>query len=203
MQQAAISLISEAEYLEQERLSETKHEYYQGEMFAMAGASRRHNLIVANIIGELRYQLKGKPCRTYPSDMRLKIETSGLYTYPDVMVVCGEEKFSDEKENALLNPDVIVEVLSDSTEGYDRGTKFRNYRQIESLKEYVLVSQNDRKIEKYSRTDDNRWILTETHEAEPEIILESICCNLNISEVYDKTEDSPGIVASDAWNVIK
>lgn len=190
MQQAATSLISEEEYLEGESLSETKHEYYQGEVFAMAGASRRHNLIVANIVGELRTQLKGKPCRTYPSDMRLKIELTGLYTYRDVMVVCGEEQFADENQRTLLNPDVIVEVLPDSTEAYDRGAKFQNYRRSPSLREYILVSQNARKIEKYTRGEDNRWTLTETDDQHPDMVLESIGCRLELAEVYDKTDDS-------------
>ena len=190
MRQKAVSLISEADYLEGERTSETKHEYHQGEVFAMAGASRRHNLIVMNVIGELRSQLKGRPCRPYPSDMRLRIEATGLYTYPDVMVVCGEERFGDEKQDTLLNPDVIVEVLSDSTESYDRGDKFQNYRRIDSLKEYVIISQNCRKIEKYARTEDGKWVLDETDEDHPAIDLESIGCELALSEVYDKTEES-------------
>ena len=188
MQQAAVTLISEEEYLEGENLSETKHEYYRGEVFAMAGASRRHNLIVTNIIGELRTQLKGKPCRTYPSDMRLRIDLTGLYTYPGIMVVCGEEQFADENQNTLLNPDVIVEVLSDSTEGYDRGVKFQSCRQLPSLREYVLISQNAQKIERYARDDRNRWTLTETDEQHPEMVLESIGCRLELAEVYDKTE---------------
>ncbi len=194
MLQKEISGISEAEYLEYEMASEIKYEYYQGEIFAMAGASREHNLITANIIGELRNQLKKKPCRLYPSDMRLQIETTGLYTYPDVMVVCGEEKFLDEKENTLLrqssvtllNPDIIIEVLSDSTEGYDRGVKFSHYRKLRSLKEYVMISQRIRKIERYFRNEDQQWVLTETDDEHPAIILEAIDCKLDISEVYDK-----------------
>ncbi|QTA84550.1 Uma2 family endonuclease [Desulfonema magnum] len=188
-QEAKVPMISEAEYLDLERASETKNEYYQGEVFAMAGASRRHNIIVSNIIGRLNYQLIKKPCIAYPSDMRLKIEASGLYTYPDVMVVCGEEKFGDEKQETLLNPDVIIEVLSDSTESYDRGKKFENYRKLDSLREYVLISQNCRKIEKYARTEKRQWLLTESDEENPTIILESIGCELKLSEVYDKIED--------------
>jgi len=188
MQQEPIPLISETEYLEGERLSEIKHEYYQGEIFAMAGVSERHNLIVMNVIGELRYQLKGKPCRPYPGDMRLKIEETGLYTYPDVMAVCGERQFGDEKQDTLLNPDVIIEVLSDSTESYDRGNKFQNYRRIASLKEYVMISQKQRKIEKYARSHDGRWILSETDENHPAIFLESIGCELELSEIYDKVD---------------
>ncbi|QTA93322.1 Uma2 family endonuclease [Desulfonema magnum] len=189
MQQQAVSMISEAEYIEQERTAEIKSEYYQGEIFAMAGASRKHNLIVANVIGELRYQLKNKPCRTYPSDMRLKTEATGLYTYPDVMVVCGDEKFTDERQDTLLNPDVIIEVLSDSTESYDRGRKFQNYRKVGSLKEYVMISQHCRKIERFHKNEKQQWVLTESDKENPSVFLESIGCELELSEIYDKTED--------------
>jgi len=186
--QKATSKISESEYLEYEAASDIKHEYYQGEIFAMAGASREHNLITANIIGELRNQLKKRPCRLYASDMRLQIEATGFYTYPDVMVVCGQEKFLDEKETTLLNPDIIIEVLSDSTEGYDRGVKFSHYRKLRSLQEYVIVSQRIRKIERYFRNENQQWVLTETDEDNPAIMLEAIDCRLDISEVYDKIE---------------
>ena len=149
MQQNKTSEITEAEYLAEERKRPFKSEYFRGEVFAMVGASEKHNLIVANLITTLNMQLKGKPCRVYPSDMRLKIEKSKLYTYPDVMVLCGERQFVDEKNDTLLNPEVIIEVLSDSTESYDRGVKFEHYRTAPSLKEYILISQNDRKMKRY------------------------------------------------------
>lgn len=186
MRQEAIGLISEDKYLEQERTSEIKSEYFKGEVFAMAGASREHNMIVANLIAALVLQLKKRQCIVYPSDMRLKVEKSGLYTYPDVMVVCDKEKFLDEKEDTLLNPDVIIEVLSDSTEGYDRGEKFLNYRQIDSLKEYVMVWQKKRKIEKYSKANTLVWTLTETDENKQSILLDSIDCKLELIDIYDK-----------------
>ncbi len=186
MQPQPIPYLSEEEYLELERNSETKNEYFDGEIFAMAGASRKHNLIVANVVGEIRSQLKKKPCRVYPSDMRLKIESTKLYTYPDAMIVCGKEIFDGDKEDMLLNPDVIIEVLSDSTESYDRGRKFSHYRQIASLKEYILISQDIRKIEKYSRTEHRHWTWEDTDEDHPEIILESVGCSLHLDEVYDK-----------------
>ncbi|OQY59447.1 MAG: hypothetical protein B6245_06540 [Desulfobacteraceae bacterium 4572_88] len=126
----------------------------------------------------------------YPSDMRLKIEETWLYTYPDVMVVCGEEKFGNEQQDILLNPDVITEVLSDSTEGYDRGAKFGFYRTLSSLREYVIISQNSQKMEKYSRNEAGQWVLTESDAEHPGILLESIDCELPLSEVYDKVEDS-------------
>ena len=118
--------------------------------------------------------------------MRLKIERTTLYTYPDVMVVCGERKFGDKEKDMLLNPDVIIEVLSDSTENYDRGRNFEHYRRIASLKEYVLISQKFRKIERYLKTEHRRWILDETDDENPEIIMESVGCSLNLDEVYDK-----------------
>lgn len=185
----AVNFVSEEEYLEAERESETKHEYFQGEIFAMAGASRAHNLIVSNVIREISTQLKKTPCRVYPSDLRVKISDTGLYVYPDVTVVCGEEKFSDDKSDTLLNPKIIVEVLSDSTEGYDRGTKFEHYRKLGSLKEYVMISQNKPKIEKFSKNETGFWMLTESDEYNPIIILESVNCTLELSEVYDKVED--------------
>ncbi len=190
MEQRAVEFISEEEYLAQERSSEEKYEYYGGEVFAMAGASEKHNLIVTNVLSELRSQLKKRPCRVYPSDMRLKIEATGLYTYPDVMVLCGEREFGDDNLDTLLNPDVIIEVLSDSTESYDRGKKFWNYRTLESLKAYVMISQNSRRMEKYSRNKDGSWTFTEADDDHPLIVLESIGCNLEIAEVYDKVEDT-------------
>ena len=186
MQPQVVPYITEEEYLEFERNSEIKHEYYDGEIFATSGASEAHNLIVANLIAILGLHLKKKPCRVYPSYMRLKIEKTKVYAYPDVMIVCGHDKFADNKEDMLLNPDVIVEVLSDSTENYDRGKKFEHYRKIGSLKEYVLISQNTRKIERFLKTEHLRWISDETDEEHTEIILESVGCALNLDEVYDK-----------------
>ena len=194
MQHEAIQLISEDEYLEMERASDTKNEYFKGEIYAMSGASRKHNLIVANLIMEIGLQLKNKPCRVYPSDMRLKVEKTSLHTYPDIMVVCGPERFVDEKEDTLLNPDVIIEVLSDSTESYDRGEKFLNYRQIDSLKEYVLIWQKQAKIEKYSRVNTTSWTLSETNETQQSISLDSIECTLDIASVYDKIEGTEDLM---------
>jgi Uma2 family endonuclease len=195
MQPEPKNIITEEEYLEMERNSEAKHEYYDGEIFAMAGASERHNLIVANVIGELRNKLKKSPCRVYPSDMRLKIEETGLYTYPDVMVICGETKFLDNRNDTVLNPEIIIEVLSESTERYDRGKKFESYRKLLSLKEYVLISQDIKKIEKFYRTQNQKWIYSETEESRPAMLLESLNCELTHDEIYDKlvlTTPPPG-----------
>ncbi len=191
MHHEKIESMTEAEYLDRERAAEYKSEFFRGEMFAMTGASRNHNLIATNLIRELSSQLKKTPCRVYPSDMRLKVEKTGLYTYPDVMVVCGEHRFADrEAKDTLVNPEVIVEVLSDSTEKYDRGDKFAHYRRIDSLKEYLLISQKKPKIECYFKSGSGLWTLMETDDTCSEIRLGSIECTLSLEELYDKTDIS-------------
>lgn len=177
------------EYLAIERQNEVKSEYWNGEMFAMAGASEAHNLIVLNVGAELRAQLKGRPCRVYPSDMRVRIPRSTAYRYPDVIVVCGQPEFEDEHHDILLNPTVIIEVLSPSTEVYDRGTKFRQYRTVDSLREYVLISQEKPLIERYVRQQETRfWLLSEAEGFEEHIEVDSIKCELALAEVYEKVE---------------
>jgi Uma2 family endonuclease len=176
------------EYLALERQAQCKSEYYAGEIFAMAGASRWHNLIVTNVLRELSLQLKGRPCTTYPSDMRVKVSPTGLYTYPDVTVVCGEAQFEDNQQDTLLNPTLIVEVLSESTEAYDRGGKFAHFRKLTSLMEYVLITQTKPHIEHYVRQPDNRWLLSEVDSLPHAIHLPSIDCHLALAEVYDKVD---------------
>lgn len=176
------------EYLALERAAQCKSEYYAGDIFAMAGASRWHNLIVTNVLRELSLQLKGQPCTTYPSDMRVKVSPTGLYTYPDVTVVCGEAQFEDNQQDTLLNPTLIVEVLSDSTEAYDRGGKFAHYRKLASLMEYVLIAQTKPHIEHYVRQPDNRWLLSEADSLSDTVHLPSIDCRLALAEVYDKVD---------------
>jgi Uma2 family endonuclease len=154
---------TEAEYLARERRAAYKSEYYRGEIFAMAGATREHNLVAVNVASLLREQLRTTDCETYPSDMRVRLP-SGLYTYPDVSVACGEPRFLDDEVDTLLNPIVIVEVLSESTEGYDRGEKFAHYRRLPSLREYVLVSPAEPRLEAYARNAAGEWVL---HEAGP------------------------------------
>ncbi len=178
--------LSPEEYLALEREAEIRSEYLNGEMFAMVGASREHNLIVANITRELTQQLKGRPCELYPNDMRVKIPATGLYTYPDVVVVCGEPRFEDERVDTLLNPTLIVEVLSQSTETYDRGKKFGNYRTIDSLIEYLLIAQDEYRIEQFHNQSDGTWLYTETRALESHARLSSIQCVLSLNEVYDK-----------------
>ena len=176
------------EYLALERQAQCKSEYYAGEIFAMAGASRWHNLIVTNVLRDLSLQLKGRPCTTYLSDMRVKVSPTGLYTYPDVTVVCGEAQFEDNQQDTLLNPTLIVEVFSESTEAYDRGGKFAHYRKLTSLMEYVLITQTKPHIEHYLRQPDNRWLLSEADSLHDTIHLPSIDCRLVLAEVYDKVD---------------
>ncbi len=157
------ALLNPQQYLTRERDAAFKSEYYRGEMFATAGASREHNLIVANFVGELRNLLKSRACEVYPSDLRVRVNPAGLYTYPDVTVICGTPQFEDDQFDTLLNPTTVIEVLSKSTESYDRGTKSAMYRQLASLQEYVLVAQDRVSIESYVRQPGDRWLLAETN----------------------------------------
>ena len=178
--------ITPTQYLAIERQADFKSEYFNGEMFAMTGASRRHNLIVGNTHGELRQQLKERACEAYMNDMRVKVSPTGLYTYPDVAVVCDDPEFEDAEVDTLLNPNVIIEVLSDSTEAYDRGRKFEQYRQLDSLREYILIAQDRVHVEHFVRDSDDRWILTESADLDDELTLPSIQCSLQVRDIYDK-----------------
>ncbi len=176
------------EYLEIERTAEGKSEYVNGEMFAMSGATRQHNIITINVAASLHSQLRKRDCTVYSSDQRVKVSATGLFTYPDISVVCGEAKFEDARQDTLVNPTVIVEVLSKSTEGYDRNEKFAHYRRMESLKQYLLVSQFRHHLELYSRLPDGQWVLTETDDPVGEIHLSSVHCVLSMPDVYEKVE---------------
>lgn len=175
---------SPGEYLAIERQAETKSEYFQGEMFAMSGASREHILIAGNVSRESGNQLRDRPCEVYQSDMRVKVSASGLYTYPDVAIVCGEPKFEDAEIDTLLNPTVLVEVLSASMEDDDHGKKFEHYRKVDSLKDYVLIGQDKYHVENFSRQADGRWVLWETDDFNETLLLESIDCKLTLAEIY-------------------
>lgn len=174
------------EYLVIERRNEYKSEYIDGEMVAMTGASRRHNLITVTITGQLYPQLRGRPCESYSGDMRVRIPTTRAYVYPDVVIVCGEPQLEDDYLDTLLNPTVLIEVLSESTERYDRGRKFGFYRTIESLAEYVLVAQDECRVEQYTKQGDGRWLLTDHRSPEDVVELAPIQCTLKLSEVYEK-----------------
>ncbi len=187
-------LLTPDQYLVQERQADFKSEYFRGETFAMAGASREHNLIVANIVGEFRNALKERPCEVYPSDMRVKVSPSGLYTYPDAVVVCEKPQFEDQAVDTLLNPTVLLEVVSESTESYDRGAKSSRYRELVSLKEYVLIAQDRVSIECYVRQPGNRWLLRDVQSIEDAAVFESVDVTIPASEVYrgiDFSEPEP------------
>lgn len=186
MSTAPQSLITPEQYLEIEREADHKSEYFAGEMFAMAGATRAHNLVTLNTASEIRSRLKGRDCEVYSNDMRVKVEATGLYTYPDIVVACGERQFEDDVVDTLLNPVVIIEVLSDSTEAYDRGRKFAHYRKIDSLSEYVLIAQDRCHVERYERQPDHHWLLSEVDNREASIELPSIECRLAVADVYDR-----------------
>jgi len=183
-----IPTLSEEDYLIYERASTIKHEYYRGRIYAMTGAKEPHNLIAGNTIAALHSQLRRKPCRVYPSDMRIKVLRTGLNTYRDVVIVCGQPHFTDAIRDTLTNPTVIIEILSASTERYDRGLKFENYRTIETLRDYLLIAQDHYHIEHYVRQANGQWLLTEASQLEEAIDLQSIECTLCLEDVYEKVE---------------
>ncbi len=177
------------EYLEFEKNSEIRHEYFDGEIFAMTGASLNHNRIHLNIARELGNQLKESLCDAFTSDMRVKVEAIEKYTYPDIVITCGDIKLEKVKGlDTLLNPAVIIEILSDSTEAYDRGKKFQHYRLIGSLQEYILVSQYHCLVERYVRGDDGSWKYTEFTEIEQGMRIEAAGSDLALSEIYYRVE---------------
>lgn len=183
--------MSVEDYLAFERASEEKHEYLNGEIFLMSGASPNHNLVFGNTYASLHAQLRQRPCIVFPSDQRVRVRDTGLYTYPDISAICGEPQFDND---TLLNPTLIVEVLSPSTESYDRGRKFQHYRALESLQEYVLIAQDDSThIERYLRQPNNEWLLADATGLDASITLSSIGCTLALADVYEKVtfEDSP------------
>ena len=177
--------ITPEQYLELERQAEYKSEYFAGEIFAMAGASPEHNLITGNTFGVLWSQLRDRPCTPYGSDQKVR-STPEHFAYPDVTVVCGEAQFAGEEREVLLNPTLIVEVLSPTTEAWDRGGKFEQYRQRESMQEYVLVAQDRPHIERFARRESGQWLLTEVNGLDAVLTLPSIGCELALSEVYRK-----------------
>jgi Uma2 family endonuclease len=175
------------QYLTLERSADFKSEYFNGFVTAMAGASREHNLIAVNLSREISSQLKNRPREAYMSDMRILVSRTGLYTYPDMVAVCGEPRFQDEKEDTLLNPTMIAEVLSPTTESYDRGAKFAHYRRLAALQEYVLVAHDEARVERFTRQGDE-WLLTEFIQLDDSLRLASIDCALPLREIYAKVE---------------
>jgi Uma2 family endonuclease len=187
-------LLSPQEYLAQERRAAFRSEYLRGEVFAMAGASYEHTLIKDNLARETGNQLKNGPCRVLTSDMRVKVNATGLYTYPDLVIVCDPPEFEDTDVDTLINPRVVVEILSDSTEGYDRGAKFAHYRQIPSLQEYVLIAQDRPLVERYVRQPDNGWLMTEVAALSETFLFASVPARILLTDIYAGVEllQNPG-----------
>lgn len=183
MPQPAHSKLTPEEYLAIERQAGERSEYFRGEMFSLAGASRQHNRISTNVVSLLDRQLGNRDCDVYANDMRVLVDRTGLYTYPDIAVTCGEERFTDDHTDVLLNPLVIFEILSSSTEAYDRGRKFEHYQQIESLAEYVLVAQDALRLEHYLRQASG-WLYTDVRGVEGVLELPAIACRLRLIDVY-------------------
>ena len=189
MSEQAVRSYSEEQYLALERQAETRSEYFEGEIFAMGGASRQHNLIVGNVFAVLHAQLAGRDCEVYASDMRVRIPATGLHTYPDLAVVCGGPEFHDSELDTLINPTLIIEVLSESTADYDRGRKFGHYRTIESLAEYVLLEQDRVHVEQAIRQADGRWLLSEIEDRRSTVAFSSIDCELLLADAYARVLD--------------
>lgn len=177
--------ISLEEYFKLDETSGNKHEYYQGAVYAMTGASENHNLIVMAVGSNLNNQLDGKPSRPYPSDFRLKIEAVNLYTYPDLSVICGETQLADGRRDTFVNPTVLIEVLSESTEVYDRLKKFEFYRTISSMQEYLLIAQDRPHVEQFRRHGPH-WLFTEYSSLDDEVALESVGCTLSLASIYQR-----------------
>ena len=182
------TFITPEEYLEIERKAEFKSEYYNGEMFAMAGARESHDVLAGNIRFQLQLQLRRRDCIIFSSDMRVHVPATGLYTYPDAAVVCGERLFLDDRHDTLLNPSLIVEVLSPSIEIYDRGRKFDNYRSIESLMEYLMVSTDRVHADLLTRHTDELWMLRVADKPADVIEIRSIDCRLTLADIYEKVD---------------
>ena len=177
-----------AEYLAAEQTSEVRHEFFNGEIFAMAGASPEHNTVKENCIGEMFFRLKNTPCRSFSTDQRVKIPATGLYTYPDILIVCGRAEFDAEDPHSLINPQVIFEILSPSTESYDRGTKFHHFQKLPSVKEYVLISQDKMQVERFVRQPNDSWLLTTFDDVNGEFALTTVPVTVLLADLYRGVE---------------
>jgi Uma2 family endonuclease len=172
------------EYLRLERLTDRKNEFFDGEVIPMPGVSRYHNRINRDLIVEIMNQFAGRPCEVFFCEMRVKIVATNSYAYPDVAILCGGAAFEDANVDTLLNPQVIIEILSESTEAHDRGRKLQHYRSIESLREYLLVSQSECRIEHYARQTSGEWIYSDMTDPQGTIALNSVVCRLSLEKVY-------------------
>ena len=176
--------LTEEEYLKIERAAAFKSEYYDGRMYAMSGGSYPHGQIIPNLAAELRQALRGKGCSVTTSEVRIRVSPRGFYTYPDIAVVCGPPKFADDQADTLLYPTLLVEVLSPSTEAHDRGFKFAQYRQLESLQEYALVSQTEPRVEIFRRQAPGEWLLSEASGLDATCQFDSVGCRVPLAEIY-------------------
>jgi len=170
---------------------ESRAEYVGGEVFAMTGASEAHNLIVVNTVASLHAQMKGRPCRVYANDLKVRVQQADAGLYPDIVALCGDRDFYGDRRDVIQNPDLIVEVLSDSTEAYTRGDKFAIYRQLASLKEFLLISQHQVRAELFTRQPDDRWLFSDYSALGDTVPLPSVGCSLALAEVYDKVDLLP------------
>lgn len=177
--------ITVQDYFSRDRQSDTKLEYYTGVIVAQAGATARHNLIVANLIGHLYPQVRRDGCRIFPSDMRVQALDQSVYTYPDITVVCGTPQYADPNEMTLINPTIIIEILSPATEARDRTEKFVYYRSIDTLQEYILIAQNTPYVQRYTRQTPHFWYVHLTDDLADEITLEAMSCTLAMRAIYD------------------
>ncbi|MCU0358531.1 MAG: Uma2 family endonuclease [Cyclobacteriaceae bacterium] len=173
------------EYLEFEKSSPEKHEFFRGEIFLMSGAGPRHNVIFSNLFGELAQRLKGKPCRPYGSDQRIYVEQNTLFTYPDISIICGEIVASAPDEETAVNPVVLIEILSPSTRNYDKGDKFKLYRGIPTLKEYILVDSEAIAVEIYRINERNHWELEECTALENQLMIPSLSISIPLADIYE------------------
>ncbi len=178
-----ITPLTEEQYLSIERHAETKSEFHDGQMFAMTGGSFNHSVLGGSMVAILHRQMPSG-CRTFSSDLRIKVAPAGLYTYPDAGVICGEPQFFGNQGDVLLNPLLLVEVLSPSTEGYDRGKKFELYRTIASLREYLIVHQDQRRVEHYSKQDDSSWLLREYASVGDSVFIARLNIKIPLDELY-------------------
>ena len=176
--------LSEIEYLALERRASSKSEFFNGEVWAMAGGSPMHSLIAANLISVFRTALLPRGCYTFTSDLRVKVEMTGLHTYPDVSVVCGELRFADGDQDTLVNPTLLVEVLSEGTEAYDRGEKFEHYRRISSLQAYLLVSQRKPSVELFVRSQEGQWLFWDSADLDASLEIPPLEIALPLREVF-------------------
>lgn len=188
MLQKRVTFFTPEEYLSLEEKADHKSEYFNGEIFAMAGGSYNHNVIVSNVNAALNQFAESKPCVAFTSDMRVLVKANGLYTYPDTMLVCGQIEFAEARNDTITNPLVIVEVLSKSTRDYDRGFKFESYRLIETLQDYLLIDQERVHVEYFYKLEDGRWVLIETNLPETTLTLQAINFPLPVNRIYQKVD---------------